>query len=1606
MAKPINKIPGIEKLPRSLRRRLAKADDTTALLADKKYDGFLYDKYKKYTDPGLIPVRDSVINAWVLLNSAFNGQEFVQGTGLYTSNGIAWTRGTPDSRSPVYKHVFNHMANSNPYLAVYANSVEIKLSLPPVSFNMGYGMGLGREANELHEKSRAKAEKVLQAILPDFKLPTMWKRNDGKESQYGIPYAEAVIPDLKSSKRMPLEFLSKLDLPFTPQAGYNGPKKFEFAPLFKDNFDGEVTLEFSMPAGSTVVEGSTVSLARGAGPLANLGVKLKFELEVTAYVRFPMEYALWSTSCTTKEQFVPKIFHDFTQRLLAYALRTTGGKKPSPRVSSLSSVRDANRERQSRQRFLPRPRTNKEGYSILDNGEVAWVPTVDNVADYMQAMRNGYDPVANQVKTTTEINKEVSKGLRNRPIYTDWLNNRFSYTNEAGELKMWSLDGAVPLDNVTIHRLLDMSIVQSSEHLIFHPYKFFQILNNQVNLNPSLIPQETRDLGPQYSSVEAMVNYLANSGLNVRFYELAGVPLDPGQERYQKVVNALAAVIKTARDKLGELTNTSPKGGVRISFTQLSQYFRLGLDLVATYGKDYEKYRESFRRGINQNKTDQFSLDDIDKAGEEGKFDLPNLPGLTRYAPHQAQVVGSLGKTPRFAILNVAPGGGKAPITISDIMMLKAAEKIGRPIVFMPKALIKQYVDEVHKFSKGKVNAFPLTLETIRRLRDVFGLTSDQIVDYLRAMPPNTIFVSDYNFLRNRTDLDTGKPVKDIVYGNEEITPYPMVDLLRRIEFTYLMADESQSIKNKDAQRTKALNTLAVEIPYRRIASGTIVSNTPTDIVGQVGMLNPSIFMSADKFALDYGKTFENGSRRRMSSKAPKVLSWNGEIMGPAIKREIMPYAQYHTKTRRDWAFLLPDVEENFFEVSQGLTDKQRKYYEDLMSEAYEQIAQDADLMKRMKEGAPEDEDAIEAKLARYFAKVEIFVNAPYEDKHYRELVDPDDTRNQVSPKVAVIDMLIDKHFGGGSPAPDVKWVADPNKIVIFGYNVAVSKHIYQYSRHRNIMVHYEAGDDDALAKFLDPNSRYKILVANEDSIKEGFNFQIASHLIRVQTIWSPGPLEQAWSRVLRPDFDRKYDRPEIRLSWVILPNTIEVPKTARLISKIIDKAKIDYDKQLPASVRDADLEVLKMSLDVIKEYNTFDDIATAKGSNYLQVYSIYKMWQRKELNDNIRLLIDREKRKTGRKDITRDDLMDLVMVPVTSTKDLPGSKRVYVPRIPGSQHFITTTGVPVVPASMVEEDEEGNVIQERIIRPLEPGMLVDTEFGPGNVFKVTMDSAWVQVKALPRPVKLPKAIIGVPATRKAEKKMRRLVANDLGTSLVPKGLPTVRNLPRAEDQEFLTNNVEDTNLPTVAPDQPNAIKLEASVINGIPTLWTATTDRDIAVLTRKLNWHVIPPFMAAQVSRFNGIQTFLDYVEKSGLSLSAGNKALLLSLADVMKENKNRLLNVKREGITNKWRDYFTSSHRRPTDKNQVRVYPFIWEGNVFLALTPGVHSSKVVNKLRTLTPGNGLKRFETFEHQTIMFPYVDMRRALKEVRDIERTVRIENRDQLIEQLKSIHLV
>lgn len=85
-----------------------------------------------------------------------------------------------------------------------------------------------------------------------------------------------------------------------------------------------------------------------------------------------------------------------------------------------------------------------------------------------------------------------------------------------------------------------------------------------------------------------------------------------------------------------------------------------------------------------------------------------------------------------------------------------------------------------------------------------------------------------------------------------------------------------------------------------------------------------------------------------------------------------------------------------------------------------------------------------------------------------------------------------------------------------------------------------------------DPN--VQILIANEQGMSEGHNLQMASRMIRCESPWGPGALNQTSARIFRPDpkgaVKGVMARDVIYLDWVLANNTMEVPKLARVISK------------------------------------------------------------------------------------------------------------------------------------------------------------------------------------------------------------------------------------------------------------------------------------------------------------------------------------------------------------------------------------------------------------------------------------------------------------------------
>src|SRR5690606_38537603 len=108
-----------------------------------------------------------------------------------------------------------------------------------------------------------------------------------------------------------------------------------------------------------------------------------------------------------------------------------------------------------------------------------------------------------------------------------------------------------------------------------------------------------------------------------------------------------------------------------------------------------------------------------------------------------------------------------------------------------------------------------------------------------------------------------------------------------------------------------------------------------------------------------------------------------------------------------------------------------------------------------------------------------------------------------VSPKVRLADRLIERHLAEHRDNPA------HHKIIVFGWNKVASKHFMRHSKYAKMSMHYTAGDEEVVRRFENDDSAL-IMVADENSLREGFNLQMTSMILRIQAVWTPGEHEQA----------------------------------------------------------------------------------------------------------------------------------------------------------------------------------------------------------------------------------------------------------------------------------------------------------------------------------------------------------------------------------------------------------------------------------------------------------------------------------------------------------------
>ena len=655
------------------------------------------------------------------------------------------------------------------------------------------------------------------------------------------------------------------------------------------------------------------------------------------------------------------------------------------------------------------------------------------------------------------------------------------------------------------------------------------------------------------------------------------------------------------------------------------------------------------------------AADDLKVPGSKASFQI---------FPHQLKTHQFLLNHPRYAVLDVAPGGGKTITLLTDAANLVHLGLLKTPpCIFAPNGLVKNWVEDMHKVTEGKWNVIPITTSVYRTWGD------ERLTKLIQNAPRNTIVVMSTSVLR----LDK----YPVVIGNHVETVSAVLEFARKFGFEYIALDESHRAKNVHTSVHKALKQLMVSsvVKFIRIASGTLIKDRLTDVVGQAALFNAQIFRTAEEY--------EAENSEQLGKYA--VMTWKKDTPKRA-REQLAKHAAVITAKKKEWAFMLPRPIETFIPVRLEKPDAEggtahQMMYEAILKETLKEIKQDPEVMKLL-QGRDEDSDAdedddddapkgpvldtdlddatladLESKLEPYLARLEQLLTDPLGDpfgavyfkgmsrdnfvsnkvlkcleriqrnfdnlpwvkgKSYRlkDLADYNNVRYVLMGqpgKKLTLDDYESEYESHITPDKDSRWKPEPmGKVIVFCRYTRSVNAIYRalppalrklaVKFHGEVKNKWEGFEEFRKAPFSTTKG-VQILIANEQAITEGHNMQMASRIVRMESPWAPGELDQSSSRIFRPDPSKKFSRENVYLDWIISNGTLEVAKMGRLISKMLVKAQFDEaDNPLYEPIAELQLPMIRMNLKTLGAEDGSDDSPSITVlddiSDYIQSYA------------------------------------------------------------------------------------------------------------------------------------------------------------------------------------------------------------------------------------------------------------------------------------------------------------------------------------------------------------------------------------------------------------------
>lgn len=1193
-----------------------------------------------------------------------------------------------------------------------------------------------------------------------------------------------------------------------------------------------------------------------------------------------------------------------------------------------------------------KPRVGLDGMVMDINKNIYVIPVIDRAAEYEQKLMdfglrdNGmYTWAAAAIDVDAEQGVDVRQvGQRprlptNMPIFTDWVNDKFAYSNSAGNLAVYDLSTTVPVSNFHLLQVLNAPFMLENDQV--------KILANAVNTaaryDRSILSerptaaelQEIERLKPGAAAEHNATTQLPRSAIDFkmlieaanRFQVVVGNREDlfpvQGQmdmprlfqlhhETGLPALRWIGRIIKRALDML--------EGNQEAAFAVYSVMNVLAQSAVLRILVNHSPRTTEVVAG-DAAERDAYVNQGVDPDYKVGPIALVKKD--LKFMPHQAKCDNLMRKHPKSAVYAVAAGGGKTILILTNILREIKDGVCKKPLIMCPPHLVAQYIEEVVYVTEGRLNIIPVTNVSMKAHGE------EALEKLISNAPPNTVVVTDYDFVKTRSE--------DVAYGNKALTVFRNAEFLRKFEFDLVALDESHYLKNVGSNRRDAVARVIQDIPYKRLASGTFVADTIKDVVSQIALIDPTIFGNEDNFKNEFAAEMRGN----------KVIAWKpgAEEM---VRKRIMDHVVYAEAKRKEWAALLPESKEMFYGVE--LTENQRLLYQSILEETMELIREALASKPELKEAMDEDDESkaedLERLLRPYMARLERFLSAPDQDPAGQIFLKS--AEDHVSPKLSKMYQIIQQHIDEGIPG----------KVLVFTQYLPTAEAAFLNAPEalRNKGIHYTAEDKLNCRAEFEADDGKVWMVGQSSSMDTGLNFQHVSRLIRLETVWTPGILEQGNSRINRPQLKKEETRTKIYFDWIMINRTIDITKTSRLISKIISKAKFDESGPTgnPAYQQIDNLAPVQMTLDSIAANNDFG----VELLPYLQGYNEYESIREKDYQEY------REE---------HGETLDPTPVPPGGM--LEGSKLLSrVPYIPGMNLYKSSElgllrydqfvrqDIDTVDAADVAEEEdeeetegegEGQALtpreminkanrelraRERVLAKYKP---VHTEFGDGEITGIGIK--YIRVKLhngqRVRVHKMRAFVITRDNTNNVD--MRNELLKQVGEIPLDKPISVPIEKGKANKDKEAKKGKKGAQ-PEVEVDNSPEVNLDFVVINDMLFLKYSTEDeRDPALsVLQNMGFRISPHYKFAYMPHYRTLLRLFRAWRDKGYKVDPQTSTMFMNVYNTFKTKGKSGLSQFGLATTLKFTNFYRSEIKPSASPTDLKVFPQIEGGKLYVML------------------------------------------------------------------------